>query len=627
VAHRSGGPDRSFPTAGAAAVTFGLLGPFEVRVAGTPLDLGSSKQKVLLVALLLQANRSVSVDHLVDELWLEPPATAMKSVQVYVSRLRRLLGEAAGRLQTAAGGYRVLVEPGELDVDRFEALTDEARRAMPASPLDAAAKFREALAIWRGRPLSDLATEMVARGAIPRLDELRLTALEGRIDADLAAGREAEVVGELGDLVDRNPYRERFCAQLMLALYRCGRQADALAAYGQATRKLAEDLGLEPTPDLQRLQEQILRHDPALSRATSIVEVSPPPQPAKPVTVANADPRAVVADEGRVGDGRRRRLRTRALLAAGTATAVLAIALPLALSGRAGHTPPGSVRLRADSVAMIDPASGAIIDDLDVGSRPGPVAALGGSLWVGNIEDRTVTEIDLANRKVVRTYGLPSMPASITVGPGVVWVGDGFEGTISRILTAYGQVSAPFFPGPPVPGLLAVGISSRDLWVGLADDTLLRLDPGSLHSTSTIRVPDRPRAIAPVGDAVWTVQFNDRSVDRVDPARGTVAVEASLPGQPVAIAVGDGYVWVATSGDDHLWKLDQSTGAIRASTPLGVDPSAVAVQPGVVWVIGGGDGVLERIDPRTGDLVRTARVGRPIGGLAVGGGNVWLTIP
>ncbi len=624
MAHRSGGPDRPFPTAGAAAVTFGLLGPLEVRVAGTPLDLGSSKQKALLVVLLLQANRSVPVDHLVDELWLEPPATAMKSVQVYVSRIRRLLGEAAGRLQTTAGGYRVLVEPGELDVDRFEALADAARRAMPASPLDGAAKFREALAIWRGRPLSDLATEIVARGAIPRLEELRLTALEGRIDAELAAGRAAEVVGELGDLLARNPFRERFCAQLMVALYRTGRQADALDVYRQAASRFAEELGLEPTPELQRLQEQILRHDPGLSPSRSTLDPSSPPAKDAGPPARRLDVPISPARGG--GVPRRRRSRTHVLIAAGTATAALAIGLLLALSGGPRHTPPpGLFPVRPDSVAVIDAATGAFVDDVTVGSRPGSVAVSAGSVWVGNIEDRTVTEIDLASRKVARTYGLPSMPTSITVGPGVVWVGDGFEGTMSRILTAYGQVSAPFFPGPPVPGLLAVA-TSRDLWVGLADATLLRLDPGSLRSTSTTRVPNRPRAIAPVGDAVWTVQYSDRSVDRVDPVHGTVAVEASLPGRPMAIASGDGFVWVATSGDDHLWKLDQSTGAIRASTPLGVDPSAVAVQPGAIWVIGGSDGVLERIDPRTGDLVRTARVGRPIGGLAVGGSNVWLTI-
>jgi DNA-binding SARP family transcriptional activator len=239
---------------------FRLLGPLEIAEQARTLTLGGAKQRSLLALLLLHANEVVATDRLIAELWGEsPPATVAKSVQSYVMRLRRELGP--GRLTTRPPGYLLTVGADELDVAVFQRLRDEARRAEPAR---AAQKLREALALWRGPPLADLAYEPFAQTEIARLEELRLAALEERVNADLACGRHADLVGELESLVATHPLRERLRAQLMLALYRSGRQAEALEAYRAARRELADELGLEPGDELRRLEQAILRQDPEL---------------------------------------------------------------------------------------------------------------------------------------------------------------------------------------------------------------------------------------------------------------------------------------------------------------------------------------------------------------------------
>jgi DNA-binding SARP family transcriptional activator/tetratricopeptide (TPR) repeat protein len=239
---------------------FRILGPLEVYDAGKQVPVGRAKQRALLAVLLLQANRVVARDRLIDALWDdEPPETARKAVQVYISQLRKLLG--AGVLMTRSPGYVLRVEPGMLDLERFEGLCRETRDADPEVAAD---KLREALSLFRGPPLADLAGERFAQGEIARLEELRLTALEERIDAELRLGLHAELAGELEALVAEQPARERLCRQRMLALYRCGRQADALDAYQAARNALVEELGIEPGKELRELHQAILRQDPAL---------------------------------------------------------------------------------------------------------------------------------------------------------------------------------------------------------------------------------------------------------------------------------------------------------------------------------------------------------------------------
>ena len=241
-----------------------ILGPLELVDDGRPVVLSARKQRVLLVCLLLHSNEVVSADALIDAVWGEqPPSSAAKLVQVYVSQLRRALGDAA--IETRPPGYVMRVEPEHLDAARFERLLAGGREAMAAAnPALAAALFRRGLGLWRGRPLEDADHADFAAVEVGRLDELRLACLEERLDADLALGRHAEVLAELASLVAEHPLRDRLRAQLMLALYRCGRQADALDAYQDGARVLRDELGLEPGAQLRDLQHAILNHAPSL---------------------------------------------------------------------------------------------------------------------------------------------------------------------------------------------------------------------------------------------------------------------------------------------------------------------------------------------------------------------------
>src|SRR5918999_6164946 len=248
------------------AVDFRVLGPGEARAGGRPLALAGARQRALLAVLLLRAGEPVSRDRVMGEVWGEgPPAGAVKTVQAVVSRLRRALGGEAARLVSSAAGYRLRVEPDELDLSRFERLCGEGRRALAAGRHErAAARLRAALAEWRGPPLADVAFEPFAAPEVARLEDLRAAAVEDRVEADLAIGRGAELVAELEGLVAAEPLRERVRGQLMLALYRAGSQGEALDAYRDAVRTLDAELGLHPGPELERLQQAIVAHDPTL---------------------------------------------------------------------------------------------------------------------------------------------------------------------------------------------------------------------------------------------------------------------------------------------------------------------------------------------------------------------------
>ena len=245
---------------------FRILGPVEAHERGLALELGGPRERTLLARLLLSANRVVPADRLAEDLWSgHPPAHSMATLRVYISRLRRVLGPGTGILETQAPGYRLNVAADQLDAARFERLVQAADAAMSArQPERAAASLREALDLWHGPALLDVAEFAFAQADASRLEEARLSALESRVEADLACGRHASLIGELDTLTASHPLRERLTGQRMLALYRCGRQADALSAYTGLRVRLAEELGIDPSPDLRRMQETILRQDPAL---------------------------------------------------------------------------------------------------------------------------------------------------------------------------------------------------------------------------------------------------------------------------------------------------------------------------------------------------------------------------
>jgi DNA-binding SARP family transcriptional activator len=250
-------------------IEFRILGPLEVRQDGLPVAITGAKERALLAVLLLHANEAVTNDRLVDEIWGEdPPSTARKSLQVRVVALRRALPK--NTLTTRGAGYSIELAPDQLDLHRFERLVVESRQASADGDLrTAAATLREALALWRGPSLADFADEPFAAPAIARLEELRLGALELRVDAELTLGLHAQLVGELKELVSAQPFRERLRGQLMLALYRDGRQAEALELYDRTRATFVEELGIEPGPALRELQRAVLRQDVALAPETT----------------------------------------------------------------------------------------------------------------------------------------------------------------------------------------------------------------------------------------------------------------------------------------------------------------------------------------------------------------------
>ena len=261
---------------------FRILGPLEVAEESRVLPLGGARQRALLALLLTRANEVVSVDRLVDELWgAEPPRAAANALQYHVSQLRKALAPHEV-IVTQEPGYVIRVGSNELDLLRFEQLLEEAQGAPPEL---AARLLQEALDLWRGPPLADLADESFAQAEILRLEELRLAALERRVDADLALGRFAELVGEVQSLVRAHPLRERLRAALMQALYGSGRQVEALEVYRETRRLLVDELGIEPSPALHELEQAILRHDPGLSS-----EAAPAAAPQRAIMVLATDP-------------------------------------------------------------------------------------------------------------------------------------------------------------------------------------------------------------------------------------------------------------------------------------------------------------------------------------------------
>ena len=243
-----------------------ILGGLEVLQDGIQIDLGPPRQRVLLARLLINPGETVTADRLLEDLWPgDVPDTARHALHVYVSKLRAALGPDRERLTRRNSGYRLSIEPDELDATRFVAQVAEGRASLDrGDPETAHAQLEAALGMWRGSVFADIADEEFVRSEAVRLNEVRLVALEQRVAADLELGRHGVLVEELRDLTTRHPFRERFWEQLMLALYRSGRQSEALRVYQTARSQLAEELGIEPGQTLRRLEEQVLAQDPSL---------------------------------------------------------------------------------------------------------------------------------------------------------------------------------------------------------------------------------------------------------------------------------------------------------------------------------------------------------------------------
>ena len=550
-----------------------ILGPLEVSDDGRVVELGAGRQRALLAHLALHAPEIVATDHLIEELWGgSPPPTAAKALQNLISQLRRSLG--ADSIATRPPGYSLRLDADDLDARRFERLAAEGHRLLEEDPGRAGQTLVEALGLWRGRALADFAYEDFAQSEITRLDELRLGAIEDRMDADLATGRGTELVPELEPLVSAHPLRERLRGQLMLALYRSGRQADALEAYRLGRRLLDEELGLKPNDELQRLERAILNHDPSLE-----------------------SPVVARVERPSVAQGRRASSRPKA------------------------QVPP-------DSVALIDLERSLIVGHVLVGRRPVALAIGHGSVWVANADDGTVSRIDADRREVIRTIGIGAPAIDLAVGTDAVWVVNGSDGTVSRIdpgadavvetIDLRGSNELVWNP------TYAVDADDDSAWIAAGPHHVLRIDPATNEPSAIIDVGRVPVSVAVGEEAVWVATTAERIL-RIERHTNTATTEVPIGSLPVALTAGKQAVWVADERG-QVWRINPDTGTVTQTTPVYGGLMGLCATDGAVFAANNGDGTVVRIDPQDGRVVGVIPVGHAPTDVAFRDGTVWVSI-
>ncbi len=577
---------------------FLVLGPLEVRDGDRRVPLGSGQARKLLGILLVHANEVVASEQLIDTLWEgNPPETAAKALQGLVAQLRKLL--TPGLLLTEPPGYVLRVDPDRIDAERFTRLIE---KADASPPREAAEKLREALALRRGRPFADFAYDEFARPETMRLEELELAALEARIEADLQLGRHAALAGELDSLVSAHPLRERLRGQQMLALYRSGRQADALAAYRNARETLVEELGLEPSEELQQLQKRILAHDPRL-----LV-----PRPEAPGDGASLGERTTP----------KLLLRPRVLGPLGALLLIAAVVAIVEATTRGSSSP---VVVRANSVAVIDPSDGRVVSDVAVGTRPVAVAVGDGAVWTANADDGTVSRIDPKTRKAVSTIGIGGDVSDVAIGFGSVWIAGGNDGTLTRIDPKLNAVEATLRLGRPrelsPQPVFAVAVGEGSVWA-TRGNSVLKIDPATNQTVARIPV-STPLAIAVGGGSLWVTTFTERIL-RIDAASNTLTARAALPSQGTAAVWRDGLWMIIAVGQGNVWRFDPNSLTPTSTFTTAIGAIDLAVDEGAVWSANS-MGSVWRIEPSSGRVTKIALGHHPTG-IAAGDGAVWVTI-
>jgi peptide/nickel transport system substrate-binding protein len=538
--------------------------------------MGGPKPRSLLAILALHANSPVSTDRLIEGLWGErPPGSAPKLLQVLVSQLRKQLAGADAEIVTRGRGYELRMDPDAVDALLFERLLVSGENG---------SGVREALALWRGPPLDDLADEPFAAAEIRRLEDLWLGARESAIDARLADGSGVGALSELDDLIRAHPLRERLRGQRMLALYRGGRQADALQAYRDARQTLIDEVGIEPGAELRRLNDAILRQDPELD--------APPP---------------------RRLPARVRHRHWRLLAASGFAIAAVVVLAATQLTGSDGLD-----GIAEDAIGVVDPESGHILAAYPVGHAPEALVAGGGSVWTASGRDGTISRVD---RDAVTTIDVGGEPTALAYGAGSLWVADGQNRRIDQISSGTNRLARRWPVGNAPRG---VAIASGALWLTSAvDGQVERIDLAGRGRNRFVDVAGGPAAIAAGGGAVWVAGEGDAVVTRLDPRSGAPLKSIGVGNGPSGIVVGYGGVWVANRDDGTVTRIDPGTDAVTDLVRVGGRPVAVAAGFGAIWVADGVADELVRIDPATRKVTRRVAVGSAPSALAISGGAVW----
>jgi DNA-binding SARP family transcriptional activator/DNA-binding beta-propeller fold protein YncE len=570
---------------------FRILGPLEVLDGGRPLAIRRGKEQALLAYMLLHANEVVPTGRLIDVLWDErPPPTASKVLQNAVSHLRRQLGD--GRLLTREPGYVLRVEAGELDAREFERLTKDGHS-------------KEALSLWRGPPLLELQDGNFIDDARRRFEELRLGALEDRVEEDLGAGRHADLVPELEQLAAEHPLRERIQGMLMRALYGAGRQADALEAYRQARRTLSDELGLEPGPQLQELERKILTQDP---------ELSPVALPRRRSQLPQA----------------RRRLRVALFgVAGGLLLAALIVGI---LEATGGDGAP--IVATKNSLAVVDPGSNRVVGVIPIGGTPRGVTVGTQHVWAANAGESTVSEIDPKTLRVVQVIGLGAAATDLVEADGEVWVATGVDNTVVRIDARSGGILGTIKISRDLSSsAYAIAASAGAVWVA-SGNSIYKIDPSTKEIVSSSKWGAGINDVAVHAGSIW-IATSFESVTRISMQDFRDTGQAVLGVIPASLAIAHGSVWVGASAPygsaAALWRLDESTARVTQTIvfkrAIGYPPTVqVAYGFGAIWVATWDDGSLVRVDPDDGSILARINVGGHPSGVAVGKDRVWVTV-
>jgi DNA-binding SARP family transcriptional activator/DNA-binding beta-propeller fold protein YncE len=572
-------------------VTISVLGPVEAARDGNRVDLGAPQQRALL-ALLATSRGPASLDTIIDTLWPDdPPASAAKVVQTYVSRLRKALGEDA--IERRGGGYALTTPPSSIDAMRFEQLAREGA-------------FPEALALWRGPALADLGNMPGLAAEAARLDEERLGVLEQRIDADIAAGRQAEVIGELRTLVSQHPLRDRFLGQLMLALYGTGRQAEALEVYRDARRRF-DGLGLEPAQQLRELERKILEQDEQLPMASM---------------------RGDAAAAGSATMSRRRPVAVGVVL-----IALLTVAVVAAVFWFADGTSARIVSSAPNTIVRIDAKTSKVVESIPVGRNPSSIAATAKYVWVVNDTDGTLSRVDTSNKhvetigrlpevgivttdergyayvsgfddalvsqvdpeslRVVKRYSVESVATGLAVGGGSLWVVDRLVDEVKRVDLATGAIEGTFTVGAD-PIFAAFGYGA--LWVVNTDGVSVSVIRPGLTRVQTISVPSRPLQVAVGESGVWVADWKEGAVTRIDPDTRRVVDKIDDPKSFgfLGVAAGGGAVWLASPEfPSQIVRINPRTNRVTAHISIDGSPRGITAAGDQIWVsvseVGGGN--------------------------------------
>jgi DNA-binding SARP family transcriptional activator/ABC-type transport system substrate-binding protein len=572
---------------------FGLLGPLEVRTDEKTVRLGGPKQRGILALLLVHANEVVSRDRLLEEIWPDrPPGDAAHSLDHQISRLRKAL-DPPDLLVTHSGGYLLRVSPDDIDVQRFEQEFARGRQAnAEGRPKEALAALDRALGLWRGPALADIVEEPFARVEAGRLEELRVTALEERFDAQLALGDHHRVVAELDGVVRQHPLRERLRAQLMLALYRSGRQAEALRVYADGRRSLVEDLGLDPGPELQQLEQAILRHDPSL------------------------------AAPHRLRPGRRRRIAAFGVPAIAIAAAAMGV-----LFTRGGTSSPGARSgTPINAIAFVSARTGRLVGRAEGLNAPLQSMFYRGALW--NLSFTGIlSKIDPQTGNVVASANTVSVPCGLAAGAGALWVSDCNAPAVVRIDPTHdvvvGRAVLPVARSELADATQSVVVGAGSVWVGQGFDNpsyVWRLDPATGRVLRRYVIPDGGAEALTFGNgALWVGGGVIGRLSRIDPATNAVTTPARDLGQWLCcVAAGGGYVWAAINPGGTVWKLSEH-GDVVSSVKLGSSVRELVYAAGAVWAADGEGGKIVRIEATT-DAVRPYVLGHDVVGTAVHSG-------